>query len=32
VEPGSAGGARFLFTLPVGSPPDEPLPDETPAP
>ena len=32
VEPGSAGGARFLFTLPVGSPPDEPLPDEAPAP
>ena len=28
VEPGAAGGARFVFTLPVGSPPDERLLDE----
>jgi K+-sensing histidine kinase KdpD len=32
VEPGSAGGARFVFTLPVGSPPDEGLLEEAPAP
>jgi K+-sensing histidine kinase KdpD len=32
VEPGSAGGARFVFTLPVGSPPDESLLEEAPAP
>ena len=32
VEPGSAGGARFVFTLPVGTPPDERLLDETPLP
>jgi len=32
VEPGAAGGARFRFTLPVGSPPDERLLDEAPAP
>jgi K+-sensing histidine kinase KdpD len=31
VEPGAAGGARFVFTLPVGSPPDERLLDEAPA-
>ena len=30
VEPGAAGGARFRFTLPVGSPPDERLLDEAP--
>ena len=30
VEPGAAGGARFVFTLPVGSPPDERLLDEAP--
>jgi two-component system sensor histidine kinase KdpD len=32
VEPGAAGGARFRFTLPVGSPPDERLLDEAPMP
>jgi K+-sensing histidine kinase KdpD len=32
VEPGSAGGARFVFTLPVGSPPDERLLEEAPVP
>lgn len=32
VEPGSASGARFVFTLPVGSPPDERLLEEVPAP
>ena len=32
VEPGSAGGARFIFTLPVGSPPDERLLDDAPLP
>jgi two-component system sensor histidine kinase KdpD len=32
VEPGATGGARFRFTLPVGSPPDERLLDEVPAP
>ena len=32
VEPGAAGGARFVFTLPVGSPPDEGLLEEAPAP
>jgi K+-sensing histidine kinase KdpD len=32
VEPGAAGGARFVFTLPVGSPPDECLLEEAPAP
>ena len=32
VEPGSAGGARFVFTLPVGSPPDERLLDDPPLP
>jgi two-component system sensor histidine kinase KdpD len=32
VEPGAAGGARFRFTLPVGSPPDERLLDEAPVP
>jgi len=32
VEPGADGGARFLFTLPVGSPPDERLLDEAATP